>query len=64
MNVERSHHVEVGGNLDADDCDISLSCRICDWHVWIEIPPRGDGPTLADLIDAADEHFDDRVGHP
>lgn len=52
---------EVGGNLDDQDCDISLTCHKCSWHIWIEVSPFDDGPTvtLAELVRRAGEHTED-----
>jgi hypothetical protein len=61
MNVEDSRHFEIGGNVDAGDADISLTCLRCpDWHQWIPVGTEEESPAvlLADLIERADEHVE------
>lgn len=59
MKLEDANHFEIGGNTDADDADISLTCLRCpDWHEWIAVSTEEDGPgvKLADLIQRAEQH--------
>ncbi len=61
MRVEDTHHFEVAGTNDLDDAGVSLTCTRClnpEFIRWFEVDPGEDGvgPTLADLIDAAEEH--------
>lgn len=61
MKLEDSRHFSIGGNVDAGDADISLTCLRCTTlNEWIEVSTDEDGPgvLLADLIERAEEHVE------
>ena len=61
MRLEDSRQFEIGGNTDADDADISITCLRCPgWSEWIEVSTDEDGPgvLLADLIERAEQHVE------
>lgn len=59
MRLEDTRQFEIGGNVDADDADISITCLRCTvFHEWIGVSKDEDGPQviLADLIERAEQH--------
>lgn len=61
MKLEDAHHFEIGGNTDADDADISITCLRCtDFHEWFKVSTEEDGPgvLLAEIIERADAHVE------
>jgi hypothetical protein len=65
MKLEDSRHFDIGGNVDAGDADISLTCLRCpDWHQWIKVSTEEGGPALllADVIEVAEQHVETCTG--
>ena len=58
MDLQQLLRFEIGGNEDAGNADVSLTCRQCTWTTWIAVGTEDDGPapSLADLIMQAEEH--------
>jgi hypothetical protein len=65
MNLEDFRHFEIGGNADADDADISITCLRCpDWNQWIAVSTDEDGVgvLLSELIKHAERHVESCPG--
>lgn len=55
-------HFDVGGNLDADSADISLTCERCPWNTWLPVPAMVTGQRLGHLVRLALKHYADCPG--